>query len=362
MTLKFLIAYYMYSDSYNTLGGVGAFFAVSEMNVPASEIMYIAMLSPCSAISGLFFWRWFQKKTQKTAKQCVKLCCYVFMFIAAYGAFGYTGFIGVVYVWELYVVIFLYGSCLGSCQSYTRTCFAEIIPPGQEAEFFGIYEISDKGSSWLGPLVCGAVYQKYKSMRPGFIYLFFMAFAGVSLLDRVDVQEAADTCRRKEIQVRMEAIRSKLGVSKVQIQMNAKKFLGVASKVSTQSSNASSVRSRIGTMFSKRSRVSTASSASGVSLASQNSSTMMSSATSSAASSMASSAASVASTTSGLSSASSVASGFSSASSVASSASGIESSASGFEGESSASGFESTASGIESTIESTIEIDDEDSD
>ena len=55
-------------------------------------------------------------------------------------------------MWELYFIILFYGGFLAIYESNSRTAFCELVPPGQEAEFFGIYEISDKGSSWLGPM------------------------------------------------------------------------------------------------------------------------------------------------------------------------------------------------------------------
>ena len=44
------------------------------------------------------------------------------------------------------------GLVLGGSQALTRSLFGQMIPAGQEAEYFGLYEISDKGTSWLGPL------------------------------------------------------------------------------------------------------------------------------------------------------------------------------------------------------------------
>jgi MFS-type transporter involved in bile tolerance (Atg22 family) len=54
---------------------------------------------------------------------------------------------------EIYVFGAFFGLQLGSIQSYSRTLFSQLIPEGHEAEFFAFFEITDKGSSWLGPLV-----------------------------------------------------------------------------------------------------------------------------------------------------------------------------------------------------------------
>ena len=44
------------------------------------------------------------------------------------------------------------GLVLGGSQALSRSLFSQLIPAGKEGEYFGFYEISDKGTSWLGPL------------------------------------------------------------------------------------------------------------------------------------------------------------------------------------------------------------------
>ncbi len=64
--------------------------------------------------------------------------------------------------------------------SHGRSLFANMIPPGKEAELFSIYEISERGTSWLGPLAFGLVNQITGSLRPAIvsIILFFNAPPG----------------------------------------------------------------------------------------------------------------------------------------------------------------------------------------
>ncbi len=33
----------------------------------------------------------------------------------------------------------------------------QMIPRGREASFFGLYEITERGTSWIGPLIFGLV-------------------------------------------------------------------------------------------------------------------------------------------------------------------------------------------------------------
>ena len=38
---------------------------------------------------------------------------------------------------------------LGGTQALSRSLFSQMIPKGGEGEYFSLYEISDKGTSWL---------------------------------------------------------------------------------------------------------------------------------------------------------------------------------------------------------------------
>ena len=41
----------------------------------------------------------------------------------------------------------------------SRSLFSRMIPVGQEAEYFSLYEVSERGTSWLGPLFFGLALQ-----------------------------------------------------------------------------------------------------------------------------------------------------------------------------------------------------------
>ena len=49
---------------------------------------------------------------------------------------------------------------------------AQFTPHGYEAQFFGLYEITDKGSSWIGPLMFALV-SNVATMRWALVYILF---------------------------------------------------------------------------------------------------------------------------------------------------------------------------------------------
>ena len=73
-----------------------------------------------------------------------------------------------------------------------------MIPKGREGEYFGIYEISDKGTSWICPVIFGLALQFTRSYRLAILSLVFFFIGGLIILMRVNVAEG----EREALEVR----------------------------------------------------------------------------------------------------------------------------------------------------------------
>jgi UMF1 family MFS transporter len=93
------------------------------------------------------------------------------------------------------------GIVLGGSQALSRSLFSQLIPKGKEGEYFGLYEISDKGTSWLGPLIFGVAYQMTNDYRVAILSLlsFFVIgfFALLAIPMRRAIEQAGNTPPRK---------------------------------------------------------------------------------------------------------------------------------------------------------------------
>jgi len=79
---------------------------------------------------------------------------------------------------------------LGGSQALSRSLFSLMIPPGREASFFGLYEISERGTSWIGPLIFGMVAGATNSYRQAILSLVVLFLAGMLLLAFTDTDRA----------------------------------------------------------------------------------------------------------------------------------------------------------------------------
>jgi UMF1 family MFS transporter len=73
-----------------------------------------------------------------------------------------------------------------------------MIPIGKEAEFYSFYEVSERGTSWIGPLIFGLANQFFGSLRYGILSLIFFFIAGLVILPLVNVKKASEDVKAYE--------------------------------------------------------------------------------------------------------------------------------------------------------------------
>merc|ERR1711974_264640 len=64
----------------------------------------------------------------------------------------------------------------------TRSIFSSLLPKGHEAEFFGFYEVTDKGTAWAGPMVLTAIGTASGNFRLGYASLISFYVVGIAIL------------------------------------------------------------------------------------------------------------------------------------------------------------------------------------
>ena len=74
---------------------------------------------------------------------------------------------------------FVIALILGGSQALSRSLFSLMIPKGQEAEFYSFYEISERGTSWMGTFTFGIVNQVTRSMRWGIFSVDYILWTRV---------------------------------------------------------------------------------------------------------------------------------------------------------------------------------------
>jgi UMF1 family MFS transporter len=182
LTLRYLIAYLIYNDGIQTVIIVSTAFAADELGVPADRLLLLVLMIQFVAFFGAIgFGRLAQYIGAKRAI-IVSLVIWSVIVIFAY-ALLYEE-------WQLFIIGFFLALVLGGSQALSRSLFSQMIPADHEAEYFGFYEISERGTSWLGPLLFAAAVQLTGSQRLAIVSLILFFVLGLLLLTRVDVRQA----------------------------------------------------------------------------------------------------------------------------------------------------------------------------
>ncbi len=194
-TLKFLLAYFLYNDGIQTVIAVSATFAAAPLargglEVDQSTLTMVILMIQFVAFFGALFWG--KLATWVGAKRSILLSLVIWAAVVIYGYGGLKGESRILEFWILGAAIAL---VMGGSQAISRSLFAQMIPEGKEAEFYAFYEVSERGTSWIGPLLFGLVNQLSGSLRPAILSLIFFFVMGLILLPFVNEKKAVQDAR-----------------------------------------------------------------------------------------------------------------------------------------------------------------------
>jgi UMF1 family MFS transporter len=91
---------------------------------------------------------------------------------------------------QAYIMGAFIGLVLGSAQALSRSLYSQMIPKGRESSFFGLYEISEKGTSWMGQILFTIIVGATGSFRHAILGLIVFFIAGSIILLFTDTTRA----------------------------------------------------------------------------------------------------------------------------------------------------------------------------
>jgi MFS transporter, UMF1 family len=182
-TLLFLIGYLLYNDAIQAVIALAALFGAEELKLEQSTLVQVILMVQFAAFFGALLFNWVAKAIGSKRAIMVSLVIWTIVLVYAYGLLQ-TKF-------QFFILGAVIAVVLGGSQALSRSVYSLMIPKGQEAEYFSLYEVSDKGTSWLAPLVFGLVKQFTDSYRLAILSLVVFFIAGFALLAKVNVRTAA---------------------------------------------------------------------------------------------------------------------------------------------------------------------------
>jgi MFS transporter, UMF1 family len=176
----FLVAFLLYNDAIQTVIALASQFGSDELKIPQAQMTLAILMVQFVAFFGSLGFNWVASKT--SAKRAVAASLIIWIAVVVY-IFWVTTTV------QFFVMAAIVALVLGGSQALSRSLFAQLVPKGREASYYSVYEISDKGTSWICPIIFGLALQFTKSFRLAILSLLFFFVAGLVVLFRVNVEQ-----------------------------------------------------------------------------------------------------------------------------------------------------------------------------
>ena len=183
LTLAFLGAYLVYTDGISTVANIAGQYGKLELKLPQQVLITTILLVQFVAFFGGVLHGVVARRLG--AKRTIMASLVVWTVVVALAFFVREGD-----RLQFYGVAVGIGIVLGGTNALSRSLFSQMVPPGREAQYFSLYEVGERSTSWLGPLVFAAVGQATGSFRLAIISLVAFFVAGFVLVGLVPVRRA----------------------------------------------------------------------------------------------------------------------------------------------------------------------------
>ncbi|MFI7121713.1 MFS transporter [Amycolatopsis sp. NPDC049868] len=183
LTLAFLGTYLVYTDGISTVANVSAQYGSEQLRFSDTVLIATILVVQFVAFAGGVLHGLVAKRLG--AKKTIMASLAVWVLVVASAYFVQPG-----QVVQYLLLAAGIGLVLGGTNALSRSLFSQMIPPGREAQYFSVYEVGERATSWLGPLLFAGMAQATGSYRYAIISLVVFFFAGLVLISFVPVRRA----------------------------------------------------------------------------------------------------------------------------------------------------------------------------
>ncbi|MFC5664575.1 MFS transporter [Kitasatospora misakiensis] len=185
LTLLYLGAFLCYNDGIQTVVSQASLYGSEELGMDQTSLVAAVLLVQIVAIGGALLLGRIAHRFGAKSTILGSLVGWVVTLALGYFMPAHQP------AW-FYALACMIGLVLGGSQALSRSLFSHLIPAGREAEYFSVYKVSDRGTSWMGPLVFGLAYQITGSYRSAIISLLVFFVIGFAVLLKVPVRRAIE--------------------------------------------------------------------------------------------------------------------------------------------------------------------------
>lgn len=147
---KFMIAWFILSDGINTIPAILFVIIYRELSFNHSHSLIISVLLSVMACLGAYFFLGIRKIWKLTTKFMIMMTLFLYALLLSYLIIvpHFTNSLGLRQTWEGWACTVYIGIIISTFYGSMRVMLSELCPEGDENEWFSLYLLADKGSSW----------------------------------------------------------------------------------------------------------------------------------------------------------------------------------------------------------------------
>lgn len=196
---SYLISSMLYRDGLNALYAFGGIYAAGVLGWSITQIGVFGILAALTGVIGAYFGgqiddRLGPKKVVSTSIVVLAACCIVIvstspdevLFMTVGSADAASSLPDIVF----YVAGCFIGAAGGALQAASRTLLVDQVPAEKVTEAFGLYALSGKATTFIGPLLIAQATGIFASQRLGITPVILLLVLGLLLLPFVSSKRA----------------------------------------------------------------------------------------------------------------------------------------------------------------------------
>lgn len=208
-TFVYLTGFFLLADGINTTGALIRVLQARQTHFSFLSITLLNLSQAFFSILSCYLYLYVQKRHQLSSKRMLLITNLISIAIPAWGLLGLrsSSSIGFRSDWEFWAYNIVFGVGQAPYYAYSQAVMADLTPPGGEGMWFGLFGLTNRASSLIGPNVCAAIIERTGKDWAPFAFLTPICLAATLVIGLgVDVEkghrDALDFADRKRGSVR----------------------------------------------------------------------------------------------------------------------------------------------------------------